>query len=96
MKPKTLSFQAWVKKYKPLKNPFDTHAACDGFLFNKYGDASEFVRNAAQNVVWSLTITDRPRTSYWAIGNGFSIVNLHGYLVTTVPWRMDEFLLVRY
>lgn len=81
-----MNYWAWVKKFRPIKNMFDKTMQIDGCLFQPYGEQWEFVKNYDQRYVWTLIISDLPRSSIWEITNGVHIVNREGFLVTETPF----------
>lgn len=91
-----MSYWAWVKKFRPIRNMFDETASIDGCLFQPYGEQWEFVKRHDSRYVWSLIITDLPRSSMWEITNGFHVVNREGYLVTEAAITGDVCCDVRY
>lgn len=92
---KRLSFNAWVRKFRPIKNR-NWPAASDGFLFGLDGEEEEFVLRQDPMVVWTLTITDLPRSTLWSIGNGRLFVNRHGHFVTKRPWTPTAAYYIKY
>ena len=75
--------EAWIEKYKPLKNHLNENAAFDGTMFETSGDEYDFVLSAHSAMhVW--TLTDQDGASF--ISPGFHRINRLGYFVTEEPW----------
>lgn len=77
-----LSYDEWVETYKPMKNPIDTNASFDGYMFETYGDEIALVKNQDHNRIWTYGDGDDGGMYIW---NGYSIINRIGYFVTAVP-----------
>lgn len=93
---KRMTYEAWVKKFKPIKNPFDDNTSVDGYLFQPYGDQWAFVAKQNPDHVWTLIITDLGRRTIWSIAKGFHIVNREGYVITGMPHDRDTPYDIRY
>jgi hypothetical protein len=91
-----LTYENWLKRFRPIANPFDENAGVDGYLFQPYGRDWAFVRERAERCIWTVTITDLVRTSAWHITDGVHIVNREGYLVTSVPAPPARSYVIRY
>lgn len=91
-----MTYDAWIERFEPIPNPFDKNAGIDGCLFQPYGQEWDFVKNAPEGCVWTLTITDLTRTSVMHIGDGVHIVNREGYLVTKRPSKPSQGYSIRY
>jgi len=77
-----ISYEKWLEKYHPVKNPFDTNAPYDGCMFETFGKEVEFVRSQPNEKVWTLAECDG-RTF---ICEGFHFVNRIGYFITEVSY----------
>ena len=79
-----LSHDAWVEKYKPIKNHIthspDDHAEYD--MFETYGEEWDFVRTQDPHYVW--TYIDGDSSSLLVQGTAY--VNRISYYVCEVPW----------
>ncbi len=91
-----MSYWTWVENFRPIRNIFDETMPIDGYLFQPYGEQWEFVKQHDLRYVWTLIITDLPRSSIWEITNGIHIVNREGFLVTEMPFIGDTYCNVRY
>ena len=91
-----MSYWTWVKKFRPIRNIFDESMPIDGCLFHPYGEQWEFVKRHDSRHVWTLIITDLPRSSIWEITNGIHIVNREGFLVTEMPFIGETYCDIRY
>ena len=77
-----LSYDEWVETYKPMKNPIDTNASMDGYMFETYGDEVALVKNQDEDRIWMYGDGDDGGTYIW---NGWGFVNRIGYFITQVP-----------
>lgn len=77
-----LSYDEWVETYKPMKNPIDTNASMDGYMFETYGDEVALVKNQDKDRIWMYGDGDDGGTYIW---NGWGFVNRIGYFITQVP-----------
>ncbi len=93
---KWIPFWRWVEQFKPIANPFEKNASCNGLLFLDDGSPERFVRAQKDEHVWTLTIEDRPRSTLWSIGNGYRHINRFGYFVTAVPWKPNWDYYIKY
>jgi hypothetical protein len=81
-----LNFSSWMTTYRPIQNPIDTNAACDGKMIETYGPELDFVVEthlARPNTVWTIVETD---TGKLRVANGFHRVNRFGYFICEVPY----------
>jgi hypothetical protein len=86
-----LSFDEWVKQYKPIYNHIDKNASFqdesdNGLMFETYGDEVEFVKSQSPDKIWMYGDGDDGGSYIW---NGWHIVNRIGYFVTEVPCPPD-------
>jgi hypothetical protein len=82
-----MSFDEWVKEYKPIYNHIDKNASFqdesdNGLMFETYGDEVEFVKSQSPDKIWMYGDGDDGGSYIW---NGWHIVNRIGYFVTEVP-----------
>jgi hypothetical protein len=82
-----MSFEDWVKEYKPIYNHIDKNASFqdesdNGLMFETYGDEVEFVKSQSPENIWMYGDGDDGGSYIW---NGWHIVNRIGYFVTEVP-----------
>ena len=80
-----LSYLAWVKKFKPIKNGFDSRAGVHGYLYQPRGKELEFVNCFHNSQIWTLVIMDLSRSASWEISSGIHFVNREGFLITEKP-----------
>ena len=86
-----MSFEDWVKQYKPIYNHIDKNASFqdesdNGLMFETYGDEVEFVKSQDPAKIWMYGDGDDGGSYIW---NGWHIVNRIGYFVTEVPCPPD-------
>ncbi len=86
-----MSFDEWVKEYKPIYNHIDKNASFqdesdNGLMFETYGDEVEFVKSQSPDKIWMYGDGDDGGSYIW---NGWHIVNRIGYFVTEVPCPPD-------
>ncbi len=86
-----MSFEDWVKEYKPIYNHIDKNASFqddsdNGLMFETYGDEVEFVKSQSPDKIWMYGDGDDGGSYIW---NGWHIVNRIGYFVTEVPCPPD-------
>lgn len=80
---KKLTFEKWVKQYRPLSNHLVPDAPYDGLMFETYGNELEFVRNHMNTdprKIWTQVEVD----DKMYILSGFHYVNRFGYYVTEI------------
>ena len=88
-----LSFDQWVKRYKPVTNAIVANAAWDGMMFETYDaelmhvllHANGHMGKAARRKVWTLVEGDDGEP---AIVEGYHLVNRIGYFITAKPARI--------
>ena len=83
----TITFEAWVEQFMPLKNHLDDNASMDGLMFETYGVELAFVQAQDINRIW--TFTECNGVIY--VGEGMHIVNRMGYAVTEKPYAENTF-----
>ena len=76
---------AWIEKYRPIKNAIDQNSSFDGTMFETMGEELVFVRAQDPHKVWTLVDGE----GHQIISAGFHFVNREGYFITEVPWT-DE------
>lgn len=91
-----MTYGAWVRRFNPIKNPFDLDAGIEGCLFQPYGQEWDFIKNAPDGCIWTLIVTDLIRTSAMHISDGVHIVNREGHLVTERPADASQGYSIRY
>ena len=83
---KIISDEAWIEKYKPIKNKFEpSNAPYDGTMFETYGAEVRFVLTHPDNKIWTLVDVDGD----CLITSGYHHVNRIGYFVTEVEFTED-------
>ena len=83
-----ISFDAWVEKYKPIKNTITEYpdTSAEYGMFETYGAEVEFVKAQDPRNIWTYLDGDLSTL----IVQGFSYVNRVGYYVCEVPWTDGE------
>ena len=81
-----LSYDAWVSRYRPVKNMIDPNAAYDGCMFETFGNEVKFVQTIEAQRIWTLLDCD----GKLLIVEGFHYVNRLGYFVTELPAPIDH------
>ncbi len=79
-------WQDFVKKYRPLRNPFDPMAACNSCLYGASGHEWAAVRDTPSERVWTVVESG----DQWWIAPGKHFVNRLGYLIAAVPHASGE------
>jgi hypothetical protein len=82
-----LSFDEWVKQYKPIYNHIDKNASFqdesdNGLMFETYGDEVEFVKSQSPDKIWTYGDGDDGGSYIW---NGWHIVNRLDTLLLRCP-----------
>lgn len=77
----TMTYEEWLEKFKPMKNPTDPDAPFDGCLIDTSKEEMAFVAEQNRLKVWTLLESD----GVMHIGEGVHFVNRMGYFVTEVP-----------
>ena len=99
-----MTFEDWVKKYKPVKNHITKHSHLDGIGFESYGVELDFVNKHDKKYIWTVMHGDGCNCGYdengehatgcdgdiWLIYNGIGIVNRVCYLVTEKPENKEK------
>lgn len=86
----SISWEAFLERFKPVKNHFDDNASTDGLMFETYGEEYNFVIGKIdQRLVWTIVDADDGTT---CVVSGWHFVNRIGYYVTTVPFAEGEHL----
>jgi len=85
---KTISYEEWVKQYRPIQNPFNKDGTYNNTAFETYGNEIGYITSGEfkQNCIWTLIISDNEE--FWIIP-GLKYVDRFLYFVTEVPWE-DE------
>lgn len=87
--PQQISREDFIKRFKPMKNPFDKHAEFDGFAFGIRGEAFAYVESilaSDPSRVWTVTDGD---TSQW-LSSGYHYVNRQFHVIAHVPLKDGE------
>ena len=74
-----MNWNDWVKKYKPIKNPYN---AWDSIQFETYGEDWDYVKDLDEHHVWTAIDVDDDVT---VAGRAF--VNRLHYYVTEIAWE---------
>ena len=80
MAEKYITFDEWVKEYKP--ETFHGYIA----VYETYGDNVEMVYNENPNKIWTLIEYDGIKY----IGSGMQLVNREGYFICEEEWEGKE------
>jgi len=75
-----ITYERWLLKYRPIRNPFDSNASFDGCMFETYGADLQFVCAQHPRRIWTLVQCD----GELRICEGFHFVNRIGYFITEV------------
>jgi hypothetical protein len=86
MKYRKMRWHTWVRTFRPIQNPFDSHRGDDGLMFETFGEELAFVRSQDPDSIWTLLDCD----SNLIVANGYHFVNRLGYYVTQVPCPRDQ------
>lgn len=82
---RVMNNKTFIEEFRPLPNPFDEHAAYDGFLLGIAGHEFQYVQEILDkdpNRIWTYMDCDED----WPVLNsGFSVINRLGYVVTERP-----------
>ena len=76
-----ISYEKWLVKYRPIKNPFHPCAPYEGRLFVPHGADFEFVRKHPLENIWTL-VDDGDRNLF--ICEGCFPMDFSGYFVTEI------------
>ena len=76
---KTITYDEFIKQYKPIKNTFNQDSGHDGLMFETYGEEYEYVYNFPNYQIW--TLHDDGNT----IVSGIHFINHLGYFITEIP-----------
>jgi hypothetical protein len=86
-----ISYEQWLEKYRPIKNPFDSDAPFEGCMFETYGADLEFVHIQPARKIWTLLDCD----GKLILCEGFHYVNRHGYFISEVDFPADFFFSIK-
>jgi hypothetical protein len=75
-----ISYQNWVAKYRPIKNPFNEASPYNGCLFENYGEILQRIGFQNSRIIWSLIDFGRKTR----IVQGLQLVNSLGHFITEV------------
>jgi len=84
-----MTYEEWLEKYQPLKNPLNENASYDGYMFDTHGKDVDYIRNGFIANCFLWTIVDCENEEQYIIP-GWHIVNRAGYFVTYEPWIDEE------
>lgn len=87
-----LTEEDFEARYKPQPNLLNKNASFSGCMFETYGPELEAVEKVFEEDpgrVWTILESDDGELS---ITNGMQFVNRHGYLITEVAAKDDEFI----
>jgi hypothetical protein len=74
---------AWIAKYKPMRNRLNEDAPYEGTMYETFGAELEYARHAVRrDHVWTLIEGDDGSF----ISPGYHLVNRMGYFITEEPW----------
>jgi hypothetical protein len=76
-----MTYEDWVRTYKPNLNPLDDNASYDGTMFETYGPEHHYVTEQPNENTWTLIDED----GEMFIMEGYHWVNRMGYFITAVP-----------
>jgi hypothetical protein len=82
---KTITWEQFVKTYKPKQNLINKDAPIDGFLFETFGEEMDEISKQNPKNVWTFTEEE----DGFFLQNGIHYVNRMGYMVTEVPWEEE-------
>lgn len=83
---RTLSYDAFIRQYRPIQNPLNAAASMDGAMFETYGEEKYFVdSHLEERKIW--TLLDDSRT----IIAGFHVVNRLGYFIAEIPYEHGQY-----
>ena len=85
---KTLTFDDWIEKYKPIKNHLSEYTSSfDGYCFDyTEKEEMEFVTNHDPNNIWTMVWAE----DCYAVIPGFRWVNRESYLVSEIPFSEED------
>ena len=95
-----LTYEEWVKAYRPMKNPFDPNASFDGIMFETHGKEVEYVKSVYQTnpaKIWTFLVIDgddedgddEEYPTVRLIVPDWHFVNRIGYFVSKVEWTNE-------
>jgi hypothetical protein len=80
-------FSDFQEKYTLMINHLDENAACDGTMFETFGEELAYVMAQDPDTVWTLTQGDGDAS--W-VTHGYHLVNRLGYFVTKQIKHPDD------
>jgi len=83
---KTLTFDDWIEKFKPIKNHIEDHGSFNGLIFETYDEELEFVQKQNPHNIWTMVWAE----DCYAVVPGFRWVNRENYLISEVPFSEDD------
>jgi hypothetical protein len=82
-----ISYQDFMKKWKPIKNKFNKNAHYRGTMFETDGEEREFVLKQDPHKIW--TLIDGEGTHLYIV-SGWRAADRLGYFVTRKRWKEGE------
>lgn len=77
-----MTYEDWVRTYKPVQNHICPNASYDGTMFETYGEEHHWVTAQEDQHIWTLIDED----GEMFILEGYHWVNRLGYFITEVPY----------
>lgn len=85
---KAITFDEFLKKYKPVINKLNEYAGYDGYMYETFGAEFDRIKDPEKGEhVWTLITGDGDED---CIVPGFHFVNRLGYFLTTVSAEDDD------
>jgi hypothetical protein len=89
---KKISWDDFVKTYKPQLNHLDSNASMgEGWMYETFGEEIKYVHSILEsepNRIWTVLDTDEDLT----IASGYHYVNRMGYVICEVPFNEGEMI----
>lgn len=84
-----MTYDEWIKEYKPVTNHIISDAYFNGYMYNDCGSEREYVMSVDDNRLWTIIIDNREQIFLYA---GYSFANpigmfRIGFFVTEKPWQ---------
>lgn len=83
---KEITFEEFVRKYKPIKHSDSEYAAYDGYLFEDKNVFVETCFGIENNYIWTVISTEDEEA--WCIP-GYHFVNRIGWFICNKRWKDD-------
>jgi hypothetical protein len=82
-----LSYEEWVKRFKPIRNDLNPQGSYNGYMFETFGKELDavvkYLNDNKRFQIWTLIAED---DHLW-IANSYHFVNRVGYFITEVPYE---------